>query len=70
LAGDQVGIYAFEKPLQTGDDLVFMDMMHYTMVKTNTFNGMELPSIGLWRSNRGFELIRRFGYEDFESRLS
>jgi carboxynorspermidine decarboxylase len=47
-----------------------MDMMHYTMVKTNTFNGMELPSIGLWRSNSGFELIRRFGYEDFESRLS
>jgi carboxynorspermidine decarboxylase len=70
LAGDQVGIYAFEKPLQTGDDLVFMDMMHYTMVKTNTFNGMELPSIGLWRSNSSFELIRRFGYEDFESRLS
>ena len=70
LAGDQVGIYAFEKPLQTGDDLVFMDMMHYTMVKTNTFNGMELPSIGIWRSNGGFELIRRFGYEDFESRLS
>ena len=70
LAGDQVGIYAFEKPLQTGDDLVFMDMMHYTMVKTNTFNGMGLPSIGLWRSNSGFELIRRFGYEDFESRLS
>jgi carboxynorspermidine decarboxylase len=47
-----------------------MDMMHYTMVKTNTFNGMELPSIGLWRSIGGFELIRRFGYEDFESRLS
>jgi carboxynorspermidine decarboxylase len=70
LAGDQVGNYAFKSPLKPGDDLVFLDMMHYTMVKTHTFNGMELPSIGVWRSNGRYELIRRFGYSDFESRLS
>jgi carboxynorspermidine decarboxylase len=65
-----VGNYAFKSPLKPGDDLVFLDMMHYTMVKTHTFNGMELPSIGVWRSNGRYELIRRFGYSDFESRLS
>jgi len=70
LAGDQVGNYGFQRPLQAGDDLIFLDMMHYTMVKTHTFNGMELPSIGIWRSEGRFDLVRRFGYQDFESRLS
>ena len=70
LAGDQVGNYGFPQPLRPGDDLIFLDMMHYTMVKTHTFNGMELPSIGIWRSEGRFDLVRRFGYQDFESRLS
>ena len=70
LAGDQVGNYGFQEPLHVGDDLIFLDMMHYTMVKTHTFNGMELPSIGIWRSTGQFDLVRGFGYQDFESRLS
>lgn len=70
LAGDQVGIYRFERRLQEGDLILFEDMMHYTMVKTNTFNGMELPSIGIWQKDHSFETVKRFGYEDFESRLS
>lgn len=60
LAGDFIGDYFFEKKIEVGDDLIFKDMMHYTMVKTNTFNGIQHPSIGVWRSNR-FELIKKFG---------
>lgn len=70
LAGDYVGDYAFEQPLQVGDRLVFNDMMHYTMVKTTFFNGVRHPSIGIWRENDTFELIRTFGYEDYRNKLS
>lgn len=70
LAGDYVGDYAFEKPLQIGDKLLFKDMMQYTMVKTNTFNGINLPSIGIWNEQDGFRLVKRFGYDDYKSRLS
>lgn len=74
LAGDFVGDYYFEKELKIGDKLVFDDMMHYTMVKTNTFNGINLPSIGIWKetlNNKGyFELVKRFGYDDYKNRLS
>ncbi len=71
LAGDVIGDYSFEKPLQPGDRLVFEDMAHYTMVKTTTFNGVPLPSIYLCASeNAEPELVRKFGYEDFKSRLS
>lgn len=69
LAGDVIGDYSFDNPLQEGDKLVFKDMALYTMVKTNTFNGMPLPSI-VWRdlSGQGW-LVRQFGYGDFQSRL-
>lgn len=69
LAGDVIGDYSFDRPLQEGDKLVFEDMALYTMVKTNTFNGMPLPSI-VWRdlSGQGW-LVRQFGYGDFQSRL-
>lgn len=70
LAGDIVGDYSFEKPLKAGDRLVFLDMAHYTMVKTNTFNGMALPSIYAVGADRRPKLVRRFGYEDFKTRLS
>jgi carboxynorspermidine decarboxylase len=70
LAGDVVGDYSFPKPLRTGDRLVFHDMAIYSMVKNNTFNGINLPSILLYREQAGFELVREFGYEDFKSRLS
>ena len=70
LAGDIIGDYSFDKPLEEGDRLVFEDMALYTMVKTNTFNGMPLPSI-VWRDGEGrCRLVRSFGYEDFKTRLS
>ncbi len=71
LAGDVIGDYSFAKPLKAGDKLVFLDMAHYTMVKTNTFNGIRLPSIAIGNSQRGdFRLVRQFGYQDFKGRLS
>lgn len=70
LAGDVIGDYSFERPLQAGDRLVFCDMAHYTMVKNNTFNGVNLPSIALYSEARGMEVVRQFGYDDFRSRLS
>ncbi|PHV72241.1 carboxynorspermidine decarboxylase [Sporanaerobium hydrogeniformans] len=69
LAGDVIGDYSFKKPLQPGDKLVFCDMAHYTMVKNNTFNGVNLPSILLYSEETGFRLIKEFAYEDFKSRL-
>lgn len=70
LAGDVIGTYSFDKPLQEGSLLCFEDMALYTMVKTNTFNGMGLPSIVLKKSDGTEQLIKSFGYEDFKSRLS
>jgi carboxynorspermidine decarboxylase len=49
LAGDVIGDYSFAQPLKVGDKLIFLDMAHYSMVKTNTFNGVRLPSICTWR---------------------
>lgn len=70
LAGDVMGDYTFPSPLKEGDKIIFEDMIHYTMVKTTTFNGVNHPSIGIWRNDRRFELVRTFGYEDFRNRLS
>lgn len=70
LAGDVIGDYSFDAPLQPGDRLVFGDMAIYSMVKTNTFNGMPLPAIALRRLNGTVELLHRFGYADFKSRLA
>ena len=69
LAGDVIGDYSFEGPLQEGMRLVFEDMAIYSMVKNNTFNGMRLPSIFLHEESGGYRLIRKFGYEDFKGRL-
>jgi carboxynorspermidine decarboxylase len=71
LAGDTIGEYSFDKPLSVGDRLVFTDMAIYSMVKTNTFNGVRLPSIYLYEpENDTMELVRSFGYEDFKNSLS
>lgn len=70
LAGDYVGDYSFDQPLQIGDTLVFDDMIHYTMVKTTTFNGVNLPNIGIWQADNTFRLVRTFGYESYKDRLS
>lgn len=69
LAGDFMGDYSFDKPLEVGDKIVFDDMIHYTMVKTTTFNGVNLPAIGVWKEDESFQLIKTFGYESFKDRL-
>jgi carboxynorspermidine decarboxylase len=69
LAGDYMGDYSFDEPLKVGDAIIFDDMIHYTMVKTTTFNGVGLPSIGMWRENDSFELFKSFGFETFKDRL-
>ncbi|MEM6462993.1 MAG: carboxynorspermidine decarboxylase [Pseudomonadota bacterium] len=71
LAGDIIGTYRFEKPPQVGDRLVFLDLGYYTMVKATTFNGTPLPSLALWDSRTdALRIVKSFGYEDFENRLS
>lgn len=71
LAGDVIGDYSFDHPLQVGDRLQFEDMAIYTMVKNTTFNGINLPSICLWNSTTNeLKVVKEFGYEDFKQRLS
>lgn len=70
LAGDIIGDYSFAEPLKAGSRIVFEDMALYTMVKTNTFNGMRLPDIAVCHENGEIQLIKSFGYEDFKCRLS
>ena len=70
LAGDFMTAYSFDQPLKIGDRIFFEDMMHYTMVKTTTFNGVKHPSICILRSNGELEVVKEFGYEDFKRRLS
>lgn len=70
LAGDIIGEYSFDNRLLVGDQVVFGDMALYTMVKTNTFNGMPLPNIAIRRVSGADEVVRAFGYEDFKNRLS
>lgn len=69
LSGDYCGNWSFERDLQIGDRIVFLDMIHYTMVKTTMFNGVSHPSIGIWHKNGQFELLREFGYEDYKNRM-
>ena len=69
LAGDEIGVYAFDRPLAEGDEVVFEDMAIYSMVKNNTFNGVCLPDIAVRRESGAVETIRTFGYDDFASRL-
>lgn len=71
LAGDTMGCYSFSEPLALGQKLLFLDMSHYTMVKTSTFNGTKLPAIAIWNSEADtVKLVREFGYRDFRDRLS
>jgi carboxynorspermidine decarboxylase len=71
LAGDVIGVYSFDQPLMVGQRLVFLDMLHYTMVKNNTFNGVQLPAIATYEPEDGsVNIVREFGYQDYRSRLS
>ncbi|NOC91573.1 carboxynorspermidine decarboxylase [Ruegeria sp. HKCCD6604] len=71
LAGDVIGDYTWAEPLKIGQRFAFLDQAHYSMVKTNTFNGVPLPTIALWNSETdNLKIIRQFGYDDFKERLS
>lgn len=70
LTGDVIGDYSFDQPLQEGDRIVFEDMAIYSMVKTNTFNGMALPAIAVRGKDGDCRVVRQFGYEDFKTRLA
>ncbi|GHU98378.1 carboxynorspermidine decarboxylase [Bacteroidia bacterium] len=69
LAGDWVGDWAFDHEPKVGERLVFEDMIHYTMVKTTMFNGVVHPSIAVRRMDGSVDVVRRFGYEDYKSRM-
>lgn len=69
LSGDYMGNWLFDKELQVGDEIIFEDMMHYTTVKTNMFNGIPHPDIVLKRTNGSMEVLRRYGYEDYKGRM-
>lgn len=70
LSGDVIGDYSFPAPLEVGQRLMFMDMSHYTMVKTTTFNGIALPAIAIWNSQTDqLRVVKQFGYHDFKDRL-
>jgi len=70
LSGDVMGDWSFDHELKTGDRIIFLDMIHYTMVKTTTFNGVHHPSIGIWTKDGKFRLIKEFSYSDYKNRLS
>lgn len=70
LAGDFYGDWAFDREPRVGDRIVFEDMIHYTMVKTTMFNGVQHPSIAIARKSGEVEIVREFGYEDYKGRMS
>ena len=69
LSGDFMGYWQFEKPLRVGDAVIFEDMIHYTTVKTNMFNGIPHPALAIKRSNGTIETLRTFRYEDYRDRM-
>ena len=69
LSGDYLMEYKFDQPLQVGDPVIFKDQMHYTMVKTTTFNGVGHPSIAIWTKENKLEIVRQYGYADFLRKL-
>ena len=70
LAGDIIGDYSYDEPLKVGDRIILEDMIHYTMVKTTTFNGIKLPSIIIKNKDNSYKVIKNFCYNDYKSRLS
>ena len=70
LAGDIMGDYSFNEPLNVGDIIIFEDQIHYTFVKNTTFNGIQLPSLAIWTKEGTLKIVHEFGYEDYRNRLS
>jgi carboxynorspermidine decarboxylase len=69
MTGDVIGEYSFDEPLIPGSRLIFTDQMHYSFVKTNTFNGSPLANLAVRYSDGEIEMLSDFGYEEFRSRL-
>ena len=69
LSGDYMGYWRFDHELQIGEEVIFEDMIHYTTVKTNMFNGVRHPSIGMLHEDGKLEILREFGYADYENRM-
>ena len=70
LSGDFMGDWSFDEPLKIGDDIIFEDMIHYTIVKTNMFNGIPHPALAILQSDGRLKIYREFGYEDYKNRMS
>ena len=70
LSGDYMGMWSFDHELKIGDRIVFEDMIHYTMVKTNMFNGIHHPAIALWSEDKNPIIYKKFFYEDYRNRMS
>jgi carboxynorspermidine decarboxylase len=70
LSGDYMENYSFEKEVQIGDQVIFEDMIHYTLVKTTMFNGVRHPDICIWREDNTLDIVKRFEYEDYRNRMS
>lgn len=70
LSGDYMGLWSFDHELQIGDKIIFEDMIHYTMVKTNMFNGIHHPAIALWSTEQKPVIYKKFFYEDYRTRMS
>lgn len=70
LSGDYMGSWSFDHPLQIGDRIIFEDMIHYTTVKTNMFNGIHHPAIGMWGVDGKAHLFKEFSYLDYRDRMS
>lgn len=70
LAGDIMGDYSFDTPLDVGDKIIFEDQIHYTFVKNTTFNGIKLPSLAILRKDGTLDVIKEFGYDEYKNRLS
>ncbi len=69
LSGDFMGLWQFDHELEVGEEVIFEDMIHYTTVKTNTFNGISHPAIGMLHANGELEILREFGYDDYKNRM-
>ena len=69
LSGDYMGYWRFDKELVLGDTIIFEDMIHYTSVKTNMFNGIHHPSFVMQHSDGRMEILRTFSYEDYKNRM-
>ena len=69
LTGDFMGMWQFDHELQVGENVIFEDMIHYTTVKTNLFNGISHPSLAIIHADGELEVLRTFGYEDYLSRM-